>query len=221
MSGSSDFGIGEAGATAGGAVIGTILGNAINTRRQHRLAREAVRYLSPGEKMAARIPLCYQGGRRVLLTGAAIFVLAIIAGMVCAATHNGGLTDAVFFGGTGAGLLLIWISVAIAKYYAIVLTDRRLLLFRAKGRIRPRLREMQIAVPRSQVSMNIGGRIDGAEVSLSFAPATGIPPVLLNGATAADARAIQEALATGVNGGSNVSTPPDAARTHHHERGAA
>jgi hypothetical protein len=113
----------------------------------------------------------------------------------------------------GAGLLVIWISVAIAKYYAIVLTDRRPLLFRAKGRIRPRLREMQIAVPRSQVSVNIGVRIDGVAVSLSFARATGIPPFLLNGATAADARAIQEAMATGVTGGSHVSTSPDAART--------
>ena len=221
MSGSSDLGIGGAGATAGGAVIGTILGNAINTRRQHRLAREAARYLGPGEKMAARIAVCYQGGRRTLLTGAAIFVLAIIGGMVCAATHNGGLTGAVFFGGMSAGLLVIWTSVAMAKYYAIALTDRRLLLFRAKGKIRPRLREMQMGVPRSQVSMSVRGQLDGLAVSLSFAPATGIPPVLLNGATAADARASQEALATGVTGGSNVSTPPDAARTSHHERGAA
>ena len=131
------------------------------------------------------------------------------------------LTGAVFFGGMSAGLLVIWTSVAMAKYYAIALTDRRLLLFRAKGKIRPRLREMQMGVPRSQVSMSVRGQLDGLAVSLSFAPATGIPPVLLNGATAADARAIQEALATGVTGGSNVSTPPDAARTSHHERGAA
>jgi hypothetical protein len=108
----------------------------------------------------------------------------------------------------------------MAKFHAIVLTDRRLLLFRAKGRIRPRLREIRVAVPRSQVSVSIRGQLDGVAVSLSFAPATGIPPVLLNGATAADARAIQEALATGVTGG-KVSTTPDAAGTRHHERGAA
>ena len=48
-----------------------------------------------------------------------------------------------------------------------------------------------------QVSMSIRSQLDGVAVNLSFAPAAGIPPVLLNGATAADARAIQEALATG------------------------
>jgi hypothetical protein len=150
-----------------GAVIGTTLGNVILSRRQRRLASEATRYSGPGENLAAPIPYCHQGGRRVQATGVTIFVLAIVVGLVCAATtHNGGLTGAVFFGGMCTGLLVIWAAVILAKNYAIVWTDRRLLLFRMKGRIRQRLREVEVAVPRGQVSMSARMRIDGPAVSL-------------------------------------------------------
>ena len=222
MSGGSGFGFGDAAGTAGGVVIGTIVGNVMLRRRQRRLAREAARNFGPGEKLAAPIPYCYQGGRRVLAVGVAILALAFVAGMICAAaTRNDGLIGAVFFGGMSAGVLVIWAAVVLAKGYAIVLTSRRLLLFRTKGRIRQRLRKIQIDVPRGQVSMRTQMRIDGAAVSLSFAPATGIPPVCLNGGSpAVCVRAVQEALTAETTPGKGR-MPADAAKTAHRERPAA
>jgi hypothetical protein len=124
----------------------------------------------------------------------------------------------------GVGWLIIMASVPLAKNYAIVLTDQRLLLFRTKGLFKQRLRKIKISVPRSQVSMNIRGRVDGAAVSFSFAPATGIPPISLdayqNGGAVTYARAIQEALITEPTDGES-STPSDAATTQQRERGAA
>ena len=194
MSGSSYSGWDAAGG-AGGAVLGTVLGDVILTRRQRRLAREAARYFGPGEKLAAPVPFCYQGGRRVLLSGVVLFFAAIIVGLACSVTHNDTLTGAVFFGGMCAAVVVMWIAAVLAKNYAIVLTDQRLLLFRTKGRIRQRLREIEVSVPRDQVSMSTQIRLDGAAVSLSFAPATGIAPVLLSGGSPAPcARAVQEAL---------------------------
>jgi hypothetical protein len=196
MSGGSGTGFDNAAGTAGGVVIGTILGNAMLRRRQRRLVTETARYFGPGEKLAAPIPYCYQGGRRVLGAGVAIFALAIVGGMVCAAvTRNDGLIGAVLFGGMCAGLVVIWVAVALTKGYAIVLTDRRLLLFRTKGRIRQRLREIQIDVPRGQASMSAQMRLDGAAVNLTFTPGTGIPPLFLNGGSPGESvRAVQEAL---------------------------
>ena len=200
MNGGSGFGFGDAAGAAGGAVIGTILGNAMLRRRQRRLAREAVRYLGPGEKLAAPIPYCHQGARRVQTVGLAIFALALLAGLICSAiTSNGGLIGAVFFGGMWAGLLVLIVAAALATNYAMVLTDRRLLLFRTKGQLRLRLREIQIGVPRGQVSMSTQTRFDGAAVNLTFAPATGIPPISLDRASpGACVKAIQATLIAGV-----------------------
>jgi hypothetical protein len=222
MNGSSGLGLGDVTGAAGGVAIGTVWANVMLNRRQRRLAREAAGYFGPGEKLAAPIPYCSQGGRRVLATGAAMFVLAITATMVCAATtHNGGLIGAVFFGGTCAALLVIMAAACLAKNYSIVLTDQRLLLFRTKGRIRQRLREIQIGVPRGQVSMGTQMRLDGAAVSLRFAPATGLPPICLNGASpGACVMAVQEALGAELTPAVG-STPPGAANQGHSERDAA
>lgn len=199
MSGGTGPGFGDVGGRAAGAVIGTMLGNALLSHRLRRLAREATRYLEPGENLAAPIPYCYQGGRRARATGVAIVVVAILVGVVCSAIfhiHNDGLIGAVAWG-IGAGLLVIWVAVILAKKYAIVVTDRRLVLFRAKRRIPLRLREIQATAPRGQVSMSVRMRIDGPEVRLSFAPATGIPPILLHGGNPAALQAVQEALIAG------------------------
>jgi hypothetical protein len=222
MSGSSGFGPGDAAGAAGGAVIGTILGNAMLRRRQRRLAREAVRYLGPGEKLAAPIPYCHQGARRVQTVGLAIFALALLAGLICSAiTSNGGLIGAVFFGGMGAGVLLMMVSAALATNYAMVLTDRRLLLFRTKGQLRLRLREIQIGVPRGQVSMSTQMRFDGAAVNLTFAPATGIPPVSLDRASpGACVKAVQAALTARIAPAAGPHVPGTAS-TGHRARGAA
>jgi hypothetical protein len=205
MSGNSDSGIGEAGGAVVGVAVGAVMAGVIYTRRQRRLAREAARFFDPGEQLAAPIGYCSRGGRRLLLAGLGTFLLAIPVGLVCSVTHNDALTGAVFFGGMGVGLLIMVASVPLAKNYAIVLTDRRLLLFRTKGLFKQRLRKIEIGVPRSQASMNIRGRVDGAAVNFSFAPATGIPPVSLdayqNAAAVTYARAIQEALTTEPAGG--------------------
>jgi hypothetical protein len=222
MSDGFGSGFGNAAGAAGGAVIGTVLGNAMLRRRQRRLAREAARYFGPGEKLAAPIPYCSQGGRRVQAAGVAIFALALVAGLICSAvTNNGGLIGAVFFGGMGAGVLVMLVAAAMMKRYAIVLTDRRLLLFRTKGRMRQHLREIQIGVPRGQVAMQTQMRLDGAAVSLSFALATGVAPILLNGGSpGACVRAVQGALPEWLTPASG-SISPDAATIDHRAWDAA
>ena len=207
MSGNSNSGIsggaGEAAGTAAGVAIGVALGGLILSGRQRRLAAEAGGHFGEGEKLAAPIGFCSRGGRAMLMSGAALIALAMVAGL-CVAAFSDSLAGAVFFGGAAAGWLVMMASVPFATNYLVVLTDRRLLLFRAAGIFKQRVREIWIGVPRSEVSMNIRGRIDGAALSFGFAPATGIAPVRLDvyraGAGVQYAQAIQGALTTSATG---------------------
>jgi hypothetical protein len=129
--------------------------------------------------------------------------LAMVAGL-CVAAFSDSLAGAVFFGGAAAGWLVMMASLPFATNYLVVLTDRRLLLFRAAGIFKQRVREIWIGVPRSEVSMNIRGQFDGAALSFGFAPATGIAPIRLDvyrtGAGVQYARAIQGTLTTPATG---------------------
>jgi hypothetical protein len=52
-------------------------------------------------------------------------------------------------------------------------------LFRT-GNFKQHAREIWIGVPRTEVSMNLRKRIDGAALRFGFAPATGIAPIRLD-----------------------------------------
>jgi hypothetical protein len=205
VNGNSGRGIGtaagEAAGTVAGVAIGVALGDLILNRRQRRLAIEAMDHFGEGEKLAAPIGFCSRGGRPMLIGGAALMALSLVAAICVSRFSTGGLADAVGWGGMGAGLLVIWAALPFAKNYVVVLTDRRLLLFRT-GNFKPHAREIWIGVPRTEVSMNIRNRIDGAALRFGFAPATGIAPIRLdvyrNGAGMQYAQAIQHALTTPV-----------------------
>jgi hypothetical protein len=205
MSGNAGSGVrggaGEVAGRAAGVAIGVALGDLILSRRQRRLAAEAVGHFGAGENLAAPIGFCSRGGRPILISGTALMAVSLLAA-ICLAPFSDGVASAVGFGGMGAGWLVIVASLPFATNYVVVLTDRRLLLFRTTGIFKQRVREIWIGVPRSDVSMNIRGRIDGAALSFGFAPATGIAPIRLdvyrNGAGVQYAHAIQRALATPV-----------------------
>lgn len=199
----SDFsgGAGEVAGRAAGVAIGVALGDLILSRRQRRLATEAAGHFGAGENLAAPIGFCSRGGRPMLISGTALMAVSLVAA-ICLAPFSDGVASAVGFGGMGAGWLVIVASLPFATNYLVVLTDRRLLLFRATGIFRQRVRDIWTGVPRSEVSVNIRGRIDGAALRFGFAPATGLAPIQLdvyrNGAGVQYARAIQRALTTPV-----------------------
>jgi hypothetical protein len=199
MSGNPSSGVSGGAGEAAGVAIGVALGDLILSRRQRRLATEAVGHFGEGENLAAPIGFCSSGGRSILISGTALMAVSVIAA-ICLAPFSDGLASAVGFGGMGAGWLVIVASLPFATNYVVVLTDQRLLLFRTTGIFKQRVREIWIGVPRSSVSMNIRGRIEGAALSFGFAPATGIAPIRLdvyrNGAGVQYARAIQRALTT-------------------------
>jgi hypothetical protein len=184
-----------------GVAIGVALGDLILNRRQRRLAAEAMDHFGEGEQLAAPIGFCSRGGRRMLIGGAALMVLSLVAAICISRFSTGGLADAVGWGGMGAGLLVIFAALPFAKNYVVVLTDRRVLLFRT-GNFRQHAREIWIGVPRAEVSMSVRNRIDGAALRFGFAHATGIAPVQLdvyrNGAGVQYVQAIQHALTTPV-----------------------
>ena len=201
MSGNTGSGVGEAAGRAAGVAIGVALSDLILSRRQRRLAAEAAGHFDEGENLAAPIGFCSRGGRPILISGTALMAVSLVAA-ICLAPFNDGLANAVGFGGMGGGWLVIVASLPFATNYLVVLTDRRLLVFRASGIFKQRVQKIWIGVPRSDVFMNIRVRIDGAALSFGFTPATNIAPIRLdvyrNGAGVQYIKAIQRALTTPV-----------------------
>jgi len=189
--------------TAIGASIGGALVRPVVAARLRRFARESSGYLDEGEKLAAPLPVCTCGARVLLRAGLAIFAAALVAGFVVGSV-NESLFGVVFFGGTGAGLVLGWLWAFMAHRYAVALTDRRLIVFRvssASGRRIParHIQDIFIAVPRSDVSTDFTTWFGLGTLSLEFAPATGQAPIQLDSTNPVDkqiAMAIHQALAT-------------------------
>jgi hypothetical protein len=137
MSGNSSSGVSGGGGGAVGTAIGVALAGLILSRRQRRLAAEAVGHFGEGENLAAPIGFCSRGGRVFLLSGTALMALSLVAAM-CVAAFSDGLASAVGFRGMGAGWLVMMAAVPLATNYLVVLTDRRLLLFRTTGTFKQR-----------------------------------------------------------------------------------
>ena len=62
----------------------------------------------------------------------------------------------------------------------MVLTDRRLLVFRWRGLVIGHLRGVFVAVPRSDVSTGFTSRLGLARLRVEVAPATGMAPLWLD-----------------------------------------
>jgi hypothetical protein len=62
----------------------------------------------------------------------------------------------------------------------VVLTDRRLLVFRWSGVFMGHIRDVFIAMPRGDVSTGFKSRLGWAGLSVEFAPSTGMAPIRLD-----------------------------------------
>jgi len=68
----------------------------------------------------------------------------------------------------------------VAHKYAVVLTDRRLLVFRWSGMFMGHIRDIFIAAARSDVSSDFNSRLGWGGLNVEFAPATGMSPIRLD-----------------------------------------
>ncbi len=190
-----------------GGVVGGAPPGVVDQRRQRGLARDAAGYLEEGEMLLAPAAFGTQGGGIFVLSGAGVLA-AIMVTLVVAGDRMGAAADVVFGAGLALAVLLVVLSVPFARGCAVVLTDRRLLVFRT-GRLSPRVREMIIAVPRGEVSASLWALQGYGALSLEFSPAVGrapMKPYFMGPGTWA-ARCIDDALATAA-GGADASPQP-------------
>lgn len=190
----------------------------VNQRRQRKLARDAASYLEEGEKLLAPAAFGARRGGILVLSAVGALVVTMVM-LVVAGDRMGAAADVVF----GAGLaltmlLLLVVAVPFTQGCAVVLTDRRLVAFRT-GKFSSRVREMVIAVPRSEVFTAFWGlrRPDrGAGygvLRLAFSPALGRAPMkpYFMAWNAVAAGCIDDALTTPAGGTDAASWPVRAA----------
>lgn len=190
----------------------------MNQRRQRKLARDAASYLEEGEKLLAPAAFGARRGGILVLSAVGALVVTMVT-LVVAGDRMGAAADVVF----GAGLaltmlLLLVVAVPFTQGCAVVLTDRRLVVFRT-GKFSSRVREMVIAVPRSEVFTAFWGlrRPDrGAGygvLRLAFSPALGRAPMkpYFMAWNAVAAGCIDDALTTPAGGTDAASWPVRAA----------
>ena len=172
----------------------------VNQRRQRRLARDAAGYLEEGEKLLAPAAFGSQGGGILLLSAVGVLVVLAVTAIV-AGSRMGAAADVVFGAAMGLMWLLLLLSIPFTHGCAVVLTDRRLLVFRT-GRVSTRVREMVIAVPRSEVSTAFWAYRACGVLRLGFSPGVGrapMKPYFWGWGTPA-ARCIDDALTTTAGG---------------------
>jgi hypothetical protein len=167
--------------------------------RLKRLAEESAGYLNQGETLVSPVALCTRGGRAVLLAGLGVCGLA--AAILEVIGYRIGATGPVTAGFLAAGalaLVLVPLGWIVAHKHAVVLTDRRLLVFGWRGVLIGHLRDVFIAMPRGDVSTNFKSRRGWAGLRVEFAPATGMAPLRLDfwSVDTQIAQGIHHALAT-------------------------
>ena len=202
------------GLDAVGASIGPAIARPLVVARYRRRAQEASGYLEAGEQLRFPVAKCTGGGLVPRLLGPAI-VCAAWGVALAVADAQPALAGYLIWGGAAAGLLLIWLAVRRTHPYALALTDRRLIIFRrasASGRRIParHIRDVVIAVPRSEVSTDFNNLHGWRRLSLNFAPATEQAPIQLDFSSLNTliAEAIDQALATSAARGPESATLP-------------
>jgi hypothetical protein len=180
-------------------VTGTSVGWDLARPRFKRLAGECSAYLDQGETLVSPVAICTRGGRAALLAGLGVFGLAVaMLEVIGYRIGDTGPVTAAFLAAGALALVLVPLGWIVAHKHAVVLTDRRLLVFRWRGMLIGHLRDVFIAVPRSDVSTGLKSRRGWAGLRVEFAPATGMAPIRLDfwSVDAQVAQGIHHALAT-------------------------
>jgi hypothetical protein len=182
--------------TAGGTSVGWDLARP----RLKRLAEESSVYLDEGETLVSPVAICTRGGRATLLAGLGVFALAVaVMEVIGNRIGESGLVTGAFIAAGALALVLVPLGWVVAHKHAVVMTDRRLLVFRWSGVFIGHLRDVCIAVPHSDVSTGFNSRLGWAGLSVEFAASTGMAPIRLDFWSVADrqiAQGIHHALAT-------------------------
>ena len=90
------------------------------------------------------------------------------------------LVNAAFIAGGALAVVLVLLGFIVAHKYAVVLTDRRLLVFRWSGIFMGHIQDIFIAAARSDVSSDFNSRLGWGGLNVEFAPATGMSPIRLD-----------------------------------------
>jgi hypothetical protein len=180
-------------------VTGASVGWDLARPRFKRLAEESSGYLDKGETLVSPVAICTRGGRAALLAGLGVFGLAVaMLEVIGYRIGDTGPVTAVFLAAGALALVLVPLGWIVAHKHAVVLTDRRLLVFRWRGVFVGHLRDVFIAMPRSDVSTGLKSRRGWAGLRVEFAPATEMAPIQLDfwSVDTQIAQGIHHALAT-------------------------
>ena len=164
-----------------GAAGGTSVGWDLARPRFKRLAGESSAYLDEGETLATPVAIGTRGGRAALVAGLGIVALAVaVLEAIGNRIGESGLVTGAFIAAGALALVLVPLGWVVAHKHAVVLTDRRSLVFRWSGVFIGHLQDVCIAVPRSDVSTGFTSRLGLARLRVEFAPATGMAPLWLD-----------------------------------------
>lgn len=164
-----------------GMASGTSAGWDLARPRLKRLAGECSGYLDQGETLVSPVAVGTRGGRAALLAGLGVFGVAVAVLEVIGNRIGGsGLVTGVFLAAAALAVVLVALGWVVAHKHAVVLTDRRLLVFRWRGMVIGHLRGVFVAVPRSDVSTGFKSRRGWGVLRVEFAPTTGMAPVQLD-----------------------------------------
>ncbi len=161
--------------------FGTSIESALARPRLRRLFDESAGHLDEGEKLVTPVAICTRGGRAALWSGLGVFALAF-AMLEHAGNRIGEsrLVTAGFIAAAALVMVLVPLGWIVPHKHAVVLTDRRLLVFRRSGIFMRHIRDVFIAVPRSDVSTDFKTRLGWGGLNVEFAPATGMAPIRLD-----------------------------------------
>jgi hypothetical protein len=163
---------------------GTSIGWALARPRLRRLADESSGHLGEGEKLVTPVAICTRGGRAALFSGLGVFALTLamleVTGYLGNRIGGSSLVNAAFIAGGALAVVLMVLGFIVAHKYAVVLTDRRLLVFRWSGMFMGHIRDIFIAAARSDVSSDFNSRLGWGGLNVEFAPATGMSPIRLD-----------------------------------------
>jgi hypothetical protein len=172
------------------------------------LARDAARtgYLGEGEHLVAPVAHGSRGDLPLALSALSVLVVTLVTGVLLAGVTGvfvadrmgAGAAEVVLLVGMALVIALLLLTIPFARGYAVVLTDRRVLVFGASTVFTPRLREIVVAAPRCEVSAAFQSWPGWGVLRLQFPPAVGNARVRLDFTSPYKqiARSIHLALAT-------------------------
>ena len=128
--------------------------------------------------------ICTRGGRAALFSGLGVFALTLamleVIGYLGNRIGGSSLVNAAFIAGGALAVVLMLLGFIVGHKYAVVLTDRRLLVFRWSGMFMGHIRDIFIAAARRDVSSDFNSRLGWGGLNIEFAPATGMSPIRLD-----------------------------------------